>query len=90
VAEKHLEDDDPYAFVAVRFPMEPGVDPDEVMARCFVEEYALMGMPRNRMLQLFQSQFFAGTHAILEARGEDFVQRIIDDVYGTAPVQEVA
>ena len=89
MTEKEFEADDPYEFVAVRVPMAPGVDPDEVMARCFIEEYALMGMPRNKMMHIFQSQFFAGTHAILSARGEAFVERIIDEVYGPAPAQEV-
>lgn len=88
MAEKDFELDDPYEFVAVRFPMEPGVDADEVMARCFIEEYALIGTPRGRMLALFESEFFAGTHAILIRRGEAFVQRIIDDVFGVTP-QEV-
>jgi hypothetical protein len=89
VAEKEFDLDDPYEFVAVRFPMEPGVDPDEVMARCFIEEYALIGMPRHRVLQLFRSQFFAGTHAILVRRGEAFVERIADEVFGAVPAQEV-
>jgi hypothetical protein len=89
MADKELEDDDPYEFVAVTFPMENGVDADELMARCFVEEYALMGTPRDRMFVLFRSKFFAGTNAILERRGEEFVRAIIDGVYGPA-VQEVA
>ena len=89
MAEKEFEADDPYEFVAVRFPMQPGVDADAVMARCFIEEYALMGMPRAKMLHLFRSQFFAGTNAILESRGEAFVTAIINDVYGPAVAQEV-
>ena len=89
MVEKEFEADDPYEFVAVRFPMGEGVDGDEAMARCFIEEYALMGMPRDRMLHIFRSQFFAGTHAILETRGEAFVQRLIDEVYGGVP-QEVS
>ncbi len=84
MAEKDVESDDPFEFVAVRFPMERGVDADEVMARCFIEEYALIGTPRGKMLALFESEFFAGTHAILVRRGEAFVQRIIDDVFGVA------
>ncbi len=81
MVEKELESDDPMEFVAVRFPVDPGVDPDEVMARCFVEEYAVMGMPRHNVLRLFHSPLFAGTHAVLERRGEAFVRGIIDDVY---------
>ena len=88
MAEKDLESDDPYEFVAMRFPVEPGVDADERMARCFVEEYALMGMPREKTMHLFRSPFFAGTHAVLEARGEAFVRAIVDDVYGPTRPQE--
>lgn len=90
MAEKHFELDDPYELVAARVPLEPGVDADEVMARCFIEEYALMGTPRHKMLQLFRSKFFAGTNVIYENRGEAFVQQIIDDVYGVARPQEVS
>jgi len=88
MAEKDLEDDDPYEFVAVRFPMEEGVDADELMARCFIEEYALMGMPRDRTLLLFRSKFFAGTNGILQRRGDEFIESIIESVYGPA-MQEV-
>lgn len=89
MAEKQLESDDPMEFVAARFPVEPGVDPDEVMARCFIEEYALMGMPNHYVLRLFHSPLFAGTHAVLERRGEAFVSAIIDDVYCVASAEEV-
>ena len=89
MAEKHLEEEDPYEFVAVRFPSPEGVDMDAVMTRCFVEEYALMGTPRDRIMVLFRSRHFAGTNGIFQRRGESFVQAIIDDVYGPA-VQEVA
>lgn len=84
--DKELEGDDPFEFVAVRFPAAEGVDMEAEMARCFVEEYALMGMPKEKMMHLFRSKFFSGTHSILEARGEPFVQAIIDSVYG--PVAE--
>lgn len=83
MAEKDIEADDPYEFVAMRYTAEPGTDPDEVMARCFIEEYALMGMPRDRIMRLFHSAHFAGTHAILERRGEAFIRAISDDIYGS-------
>jgi hypothetical protein len=82
MAEKELEDDDPYEFVAMRYPADPAIDSDEAMARCFVEEYALLGTPPERIALLFRSPFFAGTHAILESRGSSFVQGIIDEVFG--------
>jgi hypothetical protein len=88
MADKELEDDDPYEFVAMRFPAQPGVDSDEAMTRTFIEEYALFGMPREKVLRLFTSPFFSGTHAVYERRGHAFVQGLIDDVYGVAAPRE--
>ena len=88
MAEKEFEADDTYEFVAMRYPVEPGTDPDELMARCFIEEYALMGMPRDRIMRMFRSPAFGGTHAILERRGEAFLVAIADDVFGR-PAAEV-
>jgi hypothetical protein len=88
VADKELESDDPMEFVAMRFPAEPGVDPDERMARCFVEEYALLGFPPDKVFRLFESQLFTGTHAVLERRGPGFVTAIIDNVYGATAGEE--
>jgi hypothetical protein len=84
MAEKEFELDDPYAFVAQRFPVPPGVDQDAVMARCIVEEYALMAMPPDKALRMFTSPYFTGTHAIYRRRGEAFVRDIIRSVYGTS------
>jgi hypothetical protein len=86
MADKEFEADDPYEFVAMRYPVEPGVDPDERTARCFIEEYALMGMPRDRIMRMFRSPAFAGTHAILERRGEAFVIALANQVFG-APAE---
>jgi hypothetical protein len=82
MAEKDFEADDPMEFVAMRFPVPEGVDADAEMTRCFVEEYAVMGMPPERVLRLFKSPFFEGTHKVMATRGERFVQEIIDDVFG--------
>ncbi len=83
LADKEFESDDPYEFVGVRYEAEPGTDPDEAMARCFIEEYALMGMPRDRIMRMFRAPQFKGTHSILERRGEPFIHAIADDIYGT-------
>ncbi len=88
MAEKDFEADDPYEFVAMRYTAEPGTDPDEVMARCFIEEYALMGMPRDRIMRMFESARFSGTHSILERRGSAFIRVISDDVYGHSAAEE--
>ena len=88
MAEKDFEADDPMEFVAMRYKIPAGVDGDAVTRRCFIEEYALIGMPRNRVMQLFRSAHFAATHAIYESRGERFVADLIDQVYGPVPCEE--
>lgn len=88
MAEKDLETDDPYEFVAIRYPVEPGTDADEVMARCFIEEFALMSMSRQKTMRLFASPQFAGTYDILARRGRDFIERLAAEVYGT-PAGEI-
>lgn len=85
VPDKEYEGDDPFEFVAMRFPVEPGRDAEAEMARCFIEEYALMGMPRDRMMALFRSPRFQGTHSVLQSHGESFIQQLIDSVYGANP-----
>ncbi len=80
--------DDPFELVGCTYDVEAGTDPDLEMARCFVEEYALMGFPAQRIRALFEAEFFAGTHDILSRRGPEFVDRILADVFG-APVQGV-
>lgn len=89
--QKTTESDDPYEFVAMRYPAAPGVDPDAVMARCFVEEFALIGFQPERMLRLFQLPSYPGVHDILRRKGEPFVREIIEDVFQAplAPVLDV-
>ena len=88
LADKDYEADDLYEFVGVRYEAEPGTDPDEIMARCFIEEYALMGMPRDRIMRMFRSTHFKGTNAILERRGEQFIRGIAESVFGTPATEE--
>jgi hypothetical protein len=90
MTEKEFEDEDPFEFVGVRYPVDPNVDSDEIMARCFIEEYALIGTPPDRIVQLFRSPFFAGTHAVFERRGAEFVQGIVNDVFCVTNSGEVS
>jgi hypothetical protein len=82
--DKQFEEDDTYELVAVELPSPPGHDGPAEMARCFIEEFALMGWPRDRILRLFRSKAFAGTHAVYEERGEAFVESLLDGVFGPA------
>ncbi len=80
--DKEFEEDDPYELVAVRLPSPPGYDAPAAMARTFIEEFAMMGWPPERILILFRSSKFAGTHAVYEERGEDYVRGLIAQVFG--------
>ena len=80
--DKSYEPDDPFTFAAVRYPVEDQEEADRAMARCFIEEFALMGWSSDRVRRLFRSGFFAGTHGIFERRGEAFVDALVADTFG--------
>jgi hypothetical protein len=84
-SDKSLEPGDPFAFTAVSYPVEDQEEADRAMARCFIEEFALMGWPADRIRRLFGTGFFAGTHGILERRGEAFVDALVAETFGVAP-----
>jgi hypothetical protein len=81
MADKDFEPNDPFQPVAVSLAT-PGYDGMEAMARCFVEEYALMGWPPERIFKLFTVPQFAGSYAVLQERGPDYIQKIIASVMG--------
>ncbi len=79
MADKHLEADDPFQPVAMAFDT-PGYDGMEAMARCFVEEYALMGWPAARIFKLFTVPEFAASYAVYQQRGPDYVRALIASI----------
>lgn len=79
---KAFEDDDPMALVSQVFPVESELEADREMARCFAEEYALMGFTAFEVGLLFESPVYIAPHAILQRRGDDFVRGIIHGVFG--------
>ena len=87
---KAAEAADPFEAVAVRIPTPAGYDGMREMARCFVEEYALMGWPRERIMRLFEQPRYTAAHAVYEERGAAFVQELIDDVLGPGHEEEAA
>ena len=68
---KALEHDDPFQLNAVEIP---GGDLG-VQARVIIEEFLRMGHTREDLLQMFNDPFYAGTHQLTRALGQ---QRIID------------
>ncbi len=85
--EKEFEADDPFAFVAVRYPVDSERDQDLEMARCFIEEYALMGWPGSQIRLLFKSPLYVGPHAIYTRWGLAVVDELIREIFR---VEEVA
>lgn len=81
--------EDPFQAMAVCVESPSGYDGVAEMARCFVEEYAMMGWRRERILRLFRDPRYAGAHAVYDQRGEAFVTGLLDEVMGSAGVREV-
>ena len=80
-ANKGAEPTDPYIATAVSFST-PGYDGLAAMGRAFVEEFALMGWPRDRIARMFTVPRFVAAHAVYQARGAAFVSELITDVLG--------
>jgi hypothetical protein len=80
--DKEFESDDPYELVGVRYPVPAGVDADRELARCFVEEFAVMGWPRHRVRALFDSPRFEGAHDVLRRRGPELIDAVTAEVFG--------
>jgi hypothetical protein len=83
--EKQVEASDPYEFTAARYPVDDPLEADRDMARCFIEEYALMGFTPGHVLRLFREPIYTGTHDVYRRRGKDFVVELIEGVFGSAP-----
>ena len=75
--DKEPESDDPMELV---MNLVPGVDP-VLMARCIVEEYGLMGMDEDEILELFRQPIYQ-THGLYRERGEPWVRELIQSVLG--------
>lgn len=81
MATKSFEENDPLELIGVElsgiFPTE--VDSLEEMARTFIDEYARIGWNREELLKMFRDPFYQGPHAIYRAKGEPFIQRLIEE-----------
>ncbi len=84
MTEKAYSAGDPFQLVGAVFPPEGGVDQDAVTARSVIEEYALTGAKPRDVRALFRNPEYLGTHAIWCRLGAEFVDALIDDVFGCA------
>jgi hypothetical protein len=81
MADKEFEPDDPLAPVAVMLET-PGHDGQEIMARCFIEEFALMGWAPEKVFRLFTIPEYAASHSVYLERGAEYVKSLITSVFG--------
>ena len=82
--DKRPEPGDPEELVLTSLP---GGDP-ELMATCFVEEYVLLGMGEEEILELFRRPFY-GVHALYRERGEVWVRDLVKRVLARTPRMRV-
>ncbi|MBI2324394.1 MAG: hypothetical protein HYU87_05495 [Chloroflexi bacterium] len=80
-SRKPYEADDPAELVGVRLPAAPDARAWEEMATVFIEEFALMGWGRARVLRLFADPRFAGPHGALRALGAERVRALVEAVF---------
>lgn len=80
--DKVVESGDPLELVGVSYRVESAEDDDRAMARCFIEEYALVGWDAARIRNLFLSPMYSGPHGITCRRGIAFVDTVIAEVFG--------
>lgn len=77
-SDKPLEPDDPMMLSAAFVP-EGDMD---LEAASIVEEFARIGMPKEKILRLFESPTFAGTHRYYRARGPEATRALVERVVG--------
>ena len=75
--------DDPLELVGCEVQLE-----DEhlaEMAACFVEEFARLGYGADALLGLFRNPFYRGPYSVYQARGEEYVRKLIGARVGEQP-----
>jgi hypothetical protein len=73
MARKPFEDDDPMELIGVAFP----VGEVEEMAEAIVEEFIKVGLDDEELFELFRSPLYHAPHAIYRAKGEEYVNTVI-------------
>ena len=80
MADKKLEQDDPFEMVGVVLPEVMDDAALTEMACCFVEELARMGYGRKKLMRVFRDPFYKGPHAVYRSKGEGFVRALVNQV----------
>jgi hypothetical protein len=84
-AAKQAEATDPLDLVGT---VVPGGD-IELLARCFVEEFAAMGYDGEQIFELFRQPQYVGVHPVYLAKGEEGVRHLIEEVLAECGVFRV-
>ncbi len=77
--EKEVEAEDPLELVGVTYPTDR--ESDTIAARCFVEEYAMIGWRADDIAALFTSPEYAALYRMFSVYGFGFVQEAIASVF---------
>ena len=85
-AAKQAEAADPLDLVGRRVP---GGDID-VLARCFIEEFAAMGYGCDQILELFRQPQYIALHPAYRAKGEAAIRDLIQEVLADCGVFRVS
>jgi hypothetical protein len=80
-ADKSAEPDDPMILSSAYVPGAL-----DAMSEAVVEEYAQIGMPADKILELFKSPFYFATHRYYRLRGEAATLAMIARVLERAPI----
>ena len=71
---------DPQMLVGVTLPGSAAATRE--MAETFADEFAQLGLDRERILALYRRPFYAGAHAAWRQLGEAEIARIVDESLG--------
>jgi len=64
------------------YPVSSQVEHDRAAAQTFIEEYALMGWPPDRIRALFDSEEYTACFDIKRRQGDALVDELIAIVFG--------
>jgi hypothetical protein len=74
-ATRAVEPEDPMSLHATPAPGDP-----EVMLRCVVQEYAMMGMKADLIMTLFRDPYYPALNDLLSALGEAALRQRVDHI----------
>ncbi|MFQ6616540.1 MAG: hypothetical protein ACE5HZ_07195 [Fidelibacterota bacterium] len=74
---KRFEPEDPLELRGIEVPSGDL----ENQARVIMEEFFMMGMPRDEVLHLFENPFFSGTHNLFQRLGRERTVRLLDETW---------